>query len=154
MVEQSCGRVGTNATRVRTPGLAREPTHQPESDWMPSEPLSPELALVDPELGARARAAMLEHPATYRRPSHPPQPAVLEAQPPADDGHRPYPGWARLTAALWLLVLGILIGGAAIPHAQDRPRVVPPSEDAPAVCKVPKKTPTVPGLGSPLRPGP
>ena len=123
---------------------------------MPSEPLSPELALVDPELGARARAAMPDHPATHRRPSRPPQPAVIETQAPAHDGHRPYPVWARLTAALWLLVLGILIGGAAIPHAQDRPRVVPPSEDAPAVCKVPKKTPatpTVPGLGSPLRPG-
>ncbi len=145
MVEQSCGRVGTNATRVRTPGLAREPTHQPESDWMPSEPLSPELALVDPELGARARAAMPEHPATYRRPSRPPRPAVLEAQAPADDGHRPYPRWARLTAALWLLVLGILIGGAAIPHAQDRPRVVPPSEDAPAVCKVPEEDADRPG---------
>ena len=24
--------------------------------------------------------------------------------------HRPYPLWARVTAALWLLVLGILIG--------------------------------------------
>ena len=57
-----------------------------------------------------------------------------------------------------LAVLGILIGGAAIPHAQDRPRVVPPGEDPPAVCKVPnstpEKTPTIPGLGSPLRPGP
>ena len=121
---------------------------------MSSEPLSPELALVDPELGSRARAALPDHPATYRRPSAP-QPAVIQAPAPAHDGHRPYPAWARLTAALWLLVLGILIGGAAIPHAQDRPRVVPPGEDAPAVCKVPKKTPTptVPGLGSPLRPG-
>ena len=125
---------------------------------MPSEPLSPELALVDPELGARARAALPDRPATYRSPSRAPSPAAVEVQAPAHDGHRPYPVWARMTAALWLLVLGILIGGAAIPHAQDRPRVVPPSEDAPAVCKAPstapEKTPTVPGLGSPLRPGP
>jgi hypothetical protein len=124
---------------------------------MPSEPLSPELALVDPELGARARAALPDRPATYRRPIRTQQPMSPEAHAPAHDGHRPYPVWARLTAALWLLVLGILIGGAAIPHAQDRPRVVPPSEDAPAVCKVPnqvpKKTPTIPGLRSPLRPG-
>ena len=125
---------------------------------MPSEPLSPELALVDPELGARARAALPDRPATHRPPSRAPQTAALEAQAPAHESHRPYPVWARMTAALWLLVLGILIGGAAIPHAQDRPRVLPPSEDAPAVCKAPstapEKTPTVPGLGSPLRPGP
>jgi len=67
---------------------------------------------------------------------------------------RPYPIWARVTAALWLLVLGILIGGAAIPHAQDTPRVLPPSEAA-TICKpAPKPTgPVIPGLGSPLRPG-
>jgi len=123
---------------------------------MPSEPLSPELALVDPELGARARAALPDRPAA-NYPSRASRPAVVETQAPADDGHRPYPIWARMTAALWLLVLGILIGGAAIPHAQDRPRVVPPSEAAPAVCKVPKsapeKAPTMPGLRAPLRPG-
>ena len=125
---------------------------------MPSEPLSPELALVDPELGARARAALPDRPATHRPPSRVSQPAALEAAAPTHESHRPYPVWARMTAALWLLVLGILIGGAAIPHAQDRPRVVPPNEDAPAVCKIPKRTPekapTIPGLGSPLRPGP
>jgi hypothetical protein len=74
---------------------------------------------------------------------------------PALDGHRPYPVWARMTAALWLLVLGILIGGAAIPHAQDKPRVVPTVEDAPAtICKPPAKSPpATPDRGSPLRPG-
>ena len=55
--------------------------------------------------------------------------------------HRAYPFWARVTAALWLVVLGILIGGAAIPHAQDKPRVVPPSEDA-RFCKAPGKQAT------------
>jgi hypothetical protein len=28
---------------------------------------------------------------------------------------------ARLLAALWLLVLGLLVGGAALPHANDAP---------------------------------
>ena len=95
------------------------------------EPISPELALVDPELGARARAAL----------SAPqPPPRVGRALPPASPrartrDHRAYPFWARVTAALWLVVLGILIGGAAIPHAQEKPRVVPRSEDE-KFCKV------------------
>jgi hypothetical protein len=94
------------------------------------EPISPELALVDPALAERARLTLASPAAPPQRaPSpaaHPPSPAPA---------HRHgYPFWARLTAALWLLVLGILIGGAAIPHAQDKPRVVPPSEDV-TVCK-------------------
>lgn len=122
---------------------------------MPNEPLSPELALVDPELGARARAALPDRAPERRRPRPAPQAAPVEDAPPAHDGHRPYPVWARMTAALWLLVLGILIGGAAIPHAQDRPRVVPRNEDAPTtICKVPKTTtPAAPGFGPPRRPG-
>ena len=106
---------------------------------MSREPISPELALVDPDLGARARAALAD-----------PAPAAPVARPiaaPADTArtrdHRPYPFWARVTAALWLLVLGILIGGAAIPHAQDMPRVVPRGEDA-RFCRVPDETPTEP----------
>jgi hypothetical protein len=123
-----------------------------------NEPLSPELALVDPELGARARAALPDRPAVYRHARPAPQPApAMETAAPAGDGHRPYPVWARMTAALWLLVLGILIGGAAIPHAQDKPRVVPPGEDVPAtICKAPKTkpaAPATPGFGAPLRPG-
>jgi hypothetical protein len=38
---------------------------------------------------------------------------------------------------MWLVVVGILIGGAAIPHAQDTPRLIPKSE-VPSVCKRPK----------------
>ena len=53
---------------------------------------------------------------------------------------------------MWLLVLGILIGGAAIPHAQDKPRVIPVKEDA-TFCPAPQKpqTPTRPAspLGQP-----
>jgi len=158
MVERGCGRVGTNTTRFGHLARRGNRSISQNPTCMPSEPLSPELALVDPELGARARAALPDRPATHLPPSRASRPVAQEAHAPAHETHRPYPVWARMTAALWLLVLGILIGGAAIPHAQDRPRVVPASEDPPALCKVPKsapeKTPTIPGLGSPLRPGP
>jgi hypothetical protein len=106
------------------------------SDVVSMEPISPELALVDPELGARARATLADPVAA-------PRAARPAAAPPAEARrreHRPYPFWARVTAALWLLVLGILIGGAAIPHAQDTPRVVPQDEDA-RFCRAPVETP-------------
>ena len=92
------------------------------------EPISPELALVDPELGARARAA-LDEPAPPRRAA--PRPLASPPGPTTARGrdHRSYPFWARVTAALWLVVLGILVGGAAIPHAQAKPRVVPKADD-------------------------
>ncbi len=123
---------------------------------MAHEPLSPELALVDPELGARARASLPDRAPERRRPL---SALPVAAAPPALESHRPYPIWARLTAALWLLVLGILIGGAAIPHAQDRPRVVPGNEDAPTpICKPVKTANPAPsgpgfGFGTPNRPG-
>ena len=109
------------------------------SDAVSMEPLSPELALVDPELAARARAALAD-------PAPPPRAArPVPTEPPARRReHRPYPFWARVTAALWLLVLGILIGGAAIPHAQDTPRVVPQDEDA-RFCRAPNENATAPG---------
>ncbi len=69
-----------------------------------------------------------------------------QGQAPADERHRApraYPLWARVTAVLWILVLGIMIGGAAVPHAQDRPRVVPPAEDA-TICERPPKPGTLP----------
>ena len=116
---------------------------------MPVEPLSPELALVDPELGARARALLPESVAARRR-QLPASVATPRAAPPATA--RPYPAWARMTAALWLVVIGILIGGTAIPHAQDRPRVVPPAED-PTICEAPAAPSTPsrpPGLDNPL----
>jgi hypothetical protein len=120
------------------------PTLGENSDAVPVEPVSldhvsPELALVDPELAARARAAL---PAPT-----PPRAVPSAAHVPDARGaeSRPYPFWARVTAALWLLVLGILIGGAAIPHAQDKPRVIPSRED-PAFCPVPAPDdPTGPG---------
>jgi hypothetical protein len=117
---------------------------------MPIEPLSPELALVDPELGARARAALPDPMSTYARPRRVPvaaRPDTAEHTARA----RPYPLWARMTAALWVLVLGILVGGTAIPHAQDRPRVVPPEEDV-TICERPAQPSTSPfGTGNPFR---
>jgi len=113
------------------------------------EQISPELALVDPELGARARAALSPPPGPIRqgRPL-----AKSESRPPRAGDHRAYPFWARVTAALWLVVLGILIGGAAIPHAQERPRVIPQGEDQ-RFCKAPpaqqSQTPSVPGHPGP-----
>lgn len=110
------------------------------SDAVHIEPISPELALVDPDLSARARASLADPappPARRKRPTfEPKQPAPTQ---------RAYPFWARVTAALWLVVLGILIGGAAIPHAQDTPRVVPTDED-PTFCPAPDPT-------EPFRPG-
>ena len=111
---------------------------RPESVVVNVEPLSPELALVDPELGSRARAALPSHPwPAAARPTRI-TPVPVAAAPAHPEARRAYPFWARVTAALWLVVIGILIGGAAIPHAQDRPRVVPPGEDVPAaICDRP-----------------
>jgi hypothetical protein len=103
---------------------------------MTMEPISPELALVDPDLGARARA-VLPDPVAARR-----VPSAASVTPRAPEPrHRAYPVWARVTAAMWLVVLGVLIGGAAIPHAQDTPRVVPQGEDE-RFCEAPTKQPT------------
>ena len=67
---------------------------------------------------------------------------------------RAAPHWARVTATLWLLLLGVLVGGAAIPHADDQPRVVPRSDDIPnAICLPPKspKSPKSPKRREPRR---
>jgi hypothetical protein len=108
------------------------------SSAMPIEPLSPELALVDPDLRERARVAL---PDRTVPPPRPPVPTVPPQVAPGEERHRGsrgYPLWARITAVLWILVLGILIGGTAVPHAQDRPRVVPPAED-PTICELPRQ---------------
>jgi len=108
---------------------------------MQHEPISPELALVDPDLAARARLSLPDPRPAPRAP----RPAPRGAPSPSSAHERHYPFWARVTAALWLLVLGILIGGAAIPHAQDRPRVVPVEEDVPICRPAPdEQQPTLP----------
>jgi len=112
---------------------------------MPMDQISPELALVDPELGARARAALPDHWPAPARP-HRASVATTADAPAAAAGeahHGRYPLWARLTATLWVLVLGILVGGAAIPHAQERPRVIPPDEDV-TICEPVQKPDPLP----------
>ena len=119
---------------------------------MPAEPLSPELALVDPELGARA-APPSRIPRTRTPRSREPTSAAAPALPrlPAQRRAAARSGPAH-DSRLWLLVVGMLIGGTAIPHAQDRPRVVPPAEDV-TICEpgpAPRLRPAAPGLGDPL----
>jgi hypothetical protein len=111
-------------------------------DVVSMEPISPELALVDPELGARARATLADPVPVARTQAAAARPSATRRE------HRPYPFWARVTAALWLLVLGMLIGGTAIPHAQDTPRLVPQSEDA-RFCRAPSDTPVEPNEPGP-----
>jgi hypothetical protein len=113
------------------------------------ETISPELALVDPDLRARARAALPAHPipAPLRPASPPPVQPAEPATPPSERAAR-YPAWARITATLWVLVVGILIGGVAVPHAQDRPRVVPPDEDV-TICEPARSADAPAGTGSP-----
>lgn len=133
-VERSCGAFDTHSS-PHARGMARLGEN---SDAVTVEPISPELALVDPDLAARARAT-LAAPAPPARVAR-----TSPAHEPAGPSHRPYPFWARVTASLWLLVLGILIGGAAIPHAQDTPRVIPTNED-PAYCPAPEPSELEPG---------
>jgi hypothetical protein len=123
-----------------------------------SELISPELALIDPDLAARARAALPYPQPPPARWSPVARAAPAQACAPSAPTH-PYPLWARLTAALWLLVLGILIGGAAVPHAQDRPRVLSKAEQAAEICKPVKadtgaaQGPRGNGTRAPARPG-
>jgi hypothetical protein len=146
MVERRCGHLDALSARVQTLRGARGNARVSQNPvHMSLEPLSPELALVDSELAARARAALPDAP--YRRPARRLTPTAppTEARAHHEEHRHAYPFWARVTAALWLLVLGILIGGAAIPHAQDQPRVITPDEDAPAViCEVPETPPALP----------
>ena len=134
MAKRRCGEADTNSSHGGR-GMARVSEN---AEAVSMEPITPELALVDPELGARARAALAD-PRPALRAARPAPTATPEAR----REHRAYPFWARVTAALWLLVLGILIGGAAIPHAQDTPRVVPQDEDA-RFCRAPAETPAAP----------
>jgi hypothetical protein len=145
MVACVCGHVGANSApfRALVGGMRGKAPLGQNVIEMSLEPLSPELALVDPDLGTRARAALPSHPwpAPVRAPRPAPVPAAVVQVTERVEVRRTYPVWARVTAALWLVVIGILIGGAAIPHAQDRPRLVPPDEDVPAaICEQPQAT--------------
>ena len=112
---------------------------------------------VEPELDAAvAAAAQTEDEYVYEDgyeyeyepapalPAAAPSATTPEAEPePAAATSRdrvPTPLWARLTAAIWVFLLGILVGGAAIPHASDAPRIAPQSSSsAGAICRAPKR---------------
>lgn len=139
MVERACAPFGTDSSH-RARGMMRcgENSDAVPVDPIGSDHISPELALVDPELASRARARLADPAPPSARLARPtPEPAQAPAS------QRAYPFWARVTAALWLVVLGILIGGAAIPHAQDKPRVVPMQED-PTFCPAAEPSPNDP----------
>jgi hypothetical protein len=138
---ESSGRITDDASRDRP----EKPALSQGSEPMFTELLSPELALVDPELRARARAALPDRSEPVPRA---PTRSIPPKARPASRRHRRtvrQPLWARIAATLWLLIAGILIGGAAVPHAQDTPRVVPPNEDT-SICERPaeQSTPRLP----------
>ena len=144
MVVRVCGHIGANSAlfRALAGGMRGKAPLGQNVIEMSLEPLSPELALVDPDLAARARTALPTHPwpAAARAAGPAPVPGAVQVSERVEV-RRTYPLWARVTAALWLVVIGVLIGGAAIPHAQDRPRLVPPDEDVPAaICERPQPT--------------
>ena len=132
--------------RVCASATAREGALQREStrDGMGAD--TPELALVDPDLAVRARAGARRAAGPIACAARGAVRCDAEREGARPGAHIP---WARVTAAVWLLALGIMVGGAAIPHAQDKPRVIPRDEDL-TVCIPPKS----PGNARPPGSGP
>src|SRR5215203_3245946 len=84
------------------------------------DPLSPELALVDPELAERARAQLADHreparrPAPVRQPEPPPQPRPSLARADRAEPVEPPRRWRRNGSAVVAVVaLAAGLGGAA-----------------------------------------
>jgi acyl-coenzyme A synthetase/AMP-(fatty) acid ligase len=110
----------------------------------PPQPASKAQQLAPP----KAAAAKPARPAPVPPRAAPPKAAKPEPAPVPPKAPEPEqapvatkraPLWARATAVVWLLLLGVLVGGAAIPHANDEPRVVPRHEVAPgSICLPPK----------------
>ena len=101
--------------------------HPVEEPPAPAAPVAV-VPIAEPRV-ERPRQAPVPAPVPVPAEPRTPAPAVGANDPPK----RRY--FARLTATLWLLAAGVLIGGVAIPHAQDKPRIVPKGEDAPnAIC--------------------
>ena len=89
------------------------------------------------ELRVRVRASSgsLLPPTVRRHAGGEPEPAPVDAS----RDRVPTPLWARLTAASGCSCSGILVGGTAIPHASDGPRIAPQSKPhASAICPAPK----------------
>jgi hypothetical protein len=136
------------------------PAEVAPAEVAPAEVAPAELPVEAPEPAALplVAAVPVERPEPQPRTELPPVPVVDLPAPPApaapaprarasepvarepDASRRAAPRWARVTATLWLLLLGMLVGGAAIPHADDEPRIVPRSDDVPnAICLPPKQ---------------
>ncbi len=113
------GRAGDGEARAAT--VLTPPVETPESEYI-ARPPEPEAARQANEV--RVADEPQAAPTTERVPSR----------------ERLYtPLWARVIGAIWLLLLGVLIGGAAIPHASDEPRVVPRSTPPNAICLAPSQ---------------
>jgi acyl-coenzyme A synthetase/AMP-(fatty) acid ligase len=109
----------------------------------PTLPVSP-VEHTEVPVGAAAVALAQESSEWHlvERPEPAPAPAGEGGLADDDVLTRAAPLWARITATIWLLLVGVLVGGAAIPHANDTPRVVPPSEDVPnTICLPPSPRP-------------
>ena len=99
--------------------------------------ISPELALVDPELAAEARAALPE-PAPIKRPPSVEQPAPVEApaqveRPARRSRRRP----RRVVAVVGALVLAAAVAAVALTRMRDEPQ---PATGSAAPAQVPEKS--------------
>lgn len=113
-----------------------------------AEPLSPELALVSPELGAAARAALADRPweaflppagevVPLRPPAGVPESSVAATEPDADAvavgsvSHAPGRQRPRVPIGLVLLAafVGLLVAGSVLP-VRDAPTLGPPLAQA------------------------
>ncbi len=93
---------------------------------------------VEPDVGGEVAATVVAVAPVETSWERHTEPVVPSVRPTSDRERLHTPLWARIIGAIWLLLLGILIGGAAIPHASDEPRItllngVPPS----SICMPP-----------------
>ena len=96
--------------------------------------VSPELALVDPELAAEARAALPEA-ASIKRPSSVERPAPVEPPAPVERHSRRRP--LRAVAVLGALVLAAAVAAVALTRMRDEPQ---PATRSAAPAQEPEKS--------------
>jgi len=96
--------------------------------------VSPELALVDPELAAEARAALPEA-ASIKRPSSVERPAPVEPPAPVERHSRRRP--LRVVAVLGALVLAAAVAAVGLTRMRDEPQ---PATRSAAPAQEPEKS--------------